>query len=83
MSELDKRFLLRIWSAPASAMTNTDDVAPHDGVGAASPRGVHGDRGQVRASLRDVEDGRLRTFADLDSLVRFLSAATGGAEGEA
>lgn len=83
MSELDKRFLLRIWSAPAAAVTNADAVAPHDGVVAASRLGVLGDRRQVRASLRDVEDGRLRTFSDLDALVRFLSAATGGAEGEA
>lgn len=83
MSELDKRYLLRIWSPPTSALPNAGTMSAHEAVGDASLPGVHGDRRQVRASLRDVDDGRLWTFADLDDLVRFLSAANGGAGSEA
>lgn len=36
----------------------------------------HDERGDVRASLRDIADGRLRLFADLGDLSTFLQAST-------
>ncbi|MFO7544876.1 MAG: hypothetical protein R6W77_05215 [Trueperaceae bacterium] len=42
--------------------------------------GRHVPRPNLLASLRDVEDGKVRTFDDLDDLVRYLVSTAGGGD---
>jgi hypothetical protein len=85
MSGSDKRYLLRVWVVPdaqgGSGRRQEPGAARHDDDRVRRDDGGNlGMHASLRVSLRDVEDGQLHTFADLDDMVRFLAASGTGEE---
>ncbi len=81
----DKRYLLRVWVVPDEPSRpghlQESEAARHEGDRARREDGsIVGARANLRVSLRDVEDGQLRTFSDLDDMVRFLAETGKGKE---